>query len=338
MVLANWQLVLAGEVALVQWAECLKKFQAHSEVLHRLRLVCASWPVANHSASSLPPWFSSPFCFSGVCSCTLPFLCGDLERSLTRLCGSTVAQYLQWPSGHRTKMAIVVSLATSAVFGFCQKKNEEHASLMTKHCCFRCLLCWFSKIIEKNSVFLNLGLLVFLFEALRTKNPIFGTSPAKLALHVPLSSPTTSFATSSLAIFQEWTDGKSVDNTQVQRKRAPASHTHTPPPTHHRHHNRHSSHTNFFKPGVKTPGLQIFVLQKNTVNTKWFCKNWFVLGCFLRIFPAHAGRHTFFKVCVCCVYVHHTTTHHNAPQPTTTHHNPTTTHHTTPRTDSHFFL
>ena len=63
MVLVNWQLVLAGEVALVQWAERLKKFQAHSEVLHRLRLnpwACASWPLANHSASSLPPWFSSP--------------------------------------------------------------------------------------------------------------------------------------------------------------------------------------------------------------------------------------------------------------------------------------
>ena len=63
MVLVNWQLVLAGEAALVQCAECLKKFQAHFEVLHRLRLnpwACASWPLGNHSASSLPPWFSSP--------------------------------------------------------------------------------------------------------------------------------------------------------------------------------------------------------------------------------------------------------------------------------------
>ena len=37
-VLVNWQLVLAGKVALVQWAECFKKFQVHFEVLHPLRL------------------------------------------------------------------------------------------------------------------------------------------------------------------------------------------------------------------------------------------------------------------------------------------------------------
>ena len=40
----------------------MRKFQAHFEVLHRLHLnpwACAS--LANHSASSLPPWFPSPF-------------------------------------------------------------------------------------------------------------------------------------------------------------------------------------------------------------------------------------------------------------------------------------
>ena len=57
----SWSLLEV--VALEQLVESLKKFQAHFEVLHRLRLnpwACASWPLANHSASSLPPWFSSP--------------------------------------------------------------------------------------------------------------------------------------------------------------------------------------------------------------------------------------------------------------------------------------
>ena len=61
MVLVNW--LLTGKLALEQWAVCLKKFPAPFDVLHRLRLnpwACASWPLANHSAFSLPPWFSSP--------------------------------------------------------------------------------------------------------------------------------------------------------------------------------------------------------------------------------------------------------------------------------------
>ena len=62
-VTVNWQLFFAGVVALVHRAESLKKFQAHFEVHHRLRLnpwACASWPSANHSFASLLPWFSSP--------------------------------------------------------------------------------------------------------------------------------------------------------------------------------------------------------------------------------------------------------------------------------------
>ena len=61
--LVNWQLIFAGEEEVAQWADGLGKFQAHFEVLHRLRLnpwACASWPLVNHSASSLPPWFSYP--------------------------------------------------------------------------------------------------------------------------------------------------------------------------------------------------------------------------------------------------------------------------------------
>ena len=46
-------------------------------VLHRLRL---------SAASSLRLLFFFPFCL-----CGLSFLCGDLEQSLTRLCGSTAA-------------------------------------------------------------------------------------------------------------------------------------------------------------------------------------------------------------------------------------------------------
>ena len=65
--------------------------------LHLSPWAYASLPLANHSASSLPPWFSSP-------SVSVNFLfsvAGDLERSLTRLCGSTVADssspHLEWP-------------------------------------------------------------------------------------------------------------------------------------------------------------------------------------------------------------------------------------------------
>ena len=50
--------------------------------VHGLMLLC----LASHSASSLRLWVFFPF---GPCG--LSFLCGDLERSLTRPCGSTAA-------------------------------------------------------------------------------------------------------------------------------------------------------------------------------------------------------------------------------------------------------
>ena len=103
MVLVSWQLVLAGEVTLVQRAECSKKFQAHFEVLHRVRLnpwACASWPSANHSASSLPPWFSSP-------SVSVDFVSVDHLSSVATLNGQsrdsvvprllTTHPHLEWP-------------------------------------------------------------------------------------------------------------------------------------------------------------------------------------------------------------------------------------------------
>ena len=65
------------------------KFQVRFVVLHRLHpspWAYASLPLASHSASSLRLWFSFPFCL-----CGLSFLCGDVERSLTRPCGSTAA-------------------------------------------------------------------------------------------------------------------------------------------------------------------------------------------------------------------------------------------------------
>ena len=58
----NWILNLTGEVVLVLEAECLVRFV----VLHLLRLspwAYASLPLANHSASSLPLWFSFPSVF-----------------------------------------------------------------------------------------------------------------------------------------------------------------------------------------------------------------------------------------------------------------------------------
>ena len=102
MVLVNW-LLLAGGVALVQWAECLKKFQVRFDVLHRFRLnpwACASWHLANHSGSSLPPWFSSP-------SVSVDFVPVDFLFSVATLNGQsrdsvvprllTPHLHLEWP-------------------------------------------------------------------------------------------------------------------------------------------------------------------------------------------------------------------------------------------------
>ena len=48
--------------------ERLKRFQVHFGALHRLRLrlnpwACVLFGTVNHSASSLPPWFSFHFVF-----------------------------------------------------------------------------------------------------------------------------------------------------------------------------------------------------------------------------------------------------------------------------------
>ena len=119
MVIVDWQLVLAGEVALVQWAECLKKFQAHFEVIHRLRLnpwACASWPLANHSASSLPPWFSSP-------SVSADFVPVDFLFSVATLNGHSLDSgvprlltphpHLEWPEAGSATLWEVLAHAIS---------------------------------------------------------------------------------------------------------------------------------------------------------------------------------------------------------------------------------
>ena len=85
----NWMLILTGEAVLALGGECLNTFQVRFVVLHRFRLspwAHASSLLANHSASSLRLWFSFPFFL-----CGLSFLWSDLERSLTRLRGSTAA-------------------------------------------------------------------------------------------------------------------------------------------------------------------------------------------------------------------------------------------------------
>ena len=99
----NWMLILTGEVVQALEDECLKKFQVRFVVLHRLRLspwAYASLPLANHWAFSTRLWFLFPFC---LCGLSVP--CGDLERSLTRLCGeSSQARRLKGgvrPSGSR---------------------------------------------------------------------------------------------------------------------------------------------------------------------------------------------------------------------------------------------
>ena len=84
----NWMLILTGEVLLVLEAECLKTFQVRFVVLHRLRL--CPWTYASVFGKSLV-FFTSALVFFPFCHCGLSFLCGDFERSLTRLCGSTPA-------------------------------------------------------------------------------------------------------------------------------------------------------------------------------------------------------------------------------------------------------
>ena len=88
----NLLLVLDEEVVLVQWVEKLKNFQAHFEVLHRLHP--NPWTCAFLTfGKSLGCFISAMvFLFVFVNRVSVDSLYGDLERSLTRLCGSTVAE------------------------------------------------------------------------------------------------------------------------------------------------------------------------------------------------------------------------------------------------------
>ena len=70
--------------------ECFKKFQVRFVMFHRLRLSPhAPLPLASHSASHSVFFF--PSVSVDFVLVVFSFLCGDLERSLTRLCGSTAA-------------------------------------------------------------------------------------------------------------------------------------------------------------------------------------------------------------------------------------------------------
>ena len=168
--------------------------------------------------------------------------------------------------------------------------------------------------------------------------------------------------------FQEWTNRTSVDNTHIQRKRAPASsptHPHTTtttttnPPNHPPTHPPQTKQSHkLFQTGVpasvRTRGREIFVWLENTRNTEcffFFLQKPVCVRAFFAHFPAAkpvcvrvffcafsqrtpAGTPVWKSLCDCFVYVRHTTTHHNAPQPTTTHHN-TPRHITTQPTTTH---
>ena len=71
-----------------------RRFQAHFEVLHRLHLnqmdLCFLAICFSLGCSSATVFF--PFCFCGPCLREPSPSCGDLERLLTRFCGSTVAE------------------------------------------------------------------------------------------------------------------------------------------------------------------------------------------------------------------------------------------------------
>ena len=86
---------------------------------------------------------------------------------------------------------------------------------------------------------------------------ILGTSPSKVALHVPLSLLTTSFATSSLAMFSRMKEQKERGQHAISKKTISRLPPTPPPPSH------TQSHKEFHAcvpAGVKTPGLRIFVI------------------------------------------------------------------------------
>ena len=135
--------------------------------------------------------------------------------------------------------------------------------------------------------------------------------------------------------FQEEKDRKSVDKTQVQRKRAPASSsppTHTPATTTHPPTNTHSrapqKNTQTFsnrcfsrKIFWRKTGLCVYKL-KNTGSTN-FCAQF--PGGKLQISHGKTGLcNTCLKKCVCvCVFFCLRAPHHNAPQRATTRHTAT---------------
>ena len=165
---------------------------------------------------------------------------------------------------------------------------------------------------------------------------ILGTSPAKLALHVPMSLPTTGFATSSWPCFQEWKDRKSVDNAQVQPTppNSPSSHPHTHITTTHQLTDQHAlfdvhgkKHLNFFKRvfffskknfGAKPVQVFLFFTGKHG-KAKLFVRNFPAENCKSRLaWPVCLKRfRCFFPVNVqsaCwCVPQHHNTPRHTTP-------------------------
>ena len=147
----------------------------------------------------------------------------------------------------------------------------------------------------------------FMFQACDHTPPRIRTSPSKLALHVPLSLLTTSFATSSLAMFSRMKKQKERGQHAISKKTSSRPH----PPTH-RHHHTHSHTKNFMQVSPPAWRLQVFesLCYRKTQGIECFCT-----------FSWRAGKDTCLKICVFfCSRAQCTTTHHNPLQHTATHH------------------
>ena len=157
---------------------------------------------------------------------------------------------------------------------------------------------------------------------------ILGTSPAELALHVPLSSPTKKLCNFFFGhVFRNertervWTTHKFKENELPPP-------THTPPPSTHPLTNTPPRHTMIFKQ-VSPPAWRLRVFKslcyrKTLEIQSGFFKKPVCVRMFFRIFPARRRQgHLFENPCVflfTCAAPQRTTKHRDTSQHTTSHH------------------